>query len=396
MRLRLLLVSILAPLVLWAALPVLSQGEVTASTAQIQKKIDITRGKISTRKSKEKVLAQDITRYNRRIETLQERIDRIGNRQAAVQEDLDVQTAELAALQRDLRSERQRLIRLRLRLKEARVILAHRLRELYQADRPDIVSVVLNAHGFADLIERGQFLSRIQNQDQVVVTRVRIAQKEATATEARLQKLEGRQAAVTARIKARRDELDKLRRGVVSTRLVYDDAKSEKAGALQLVRGQRKDLEGDLHALEKEQAKVRAKLARASGSAPAGSFSGTGGPLSMPVRGVFTSPFGYRWGRLHAGVDIGASNGTPIYAADGGRVVLSGWTGGYGNYTCIQHTASMSTCYAHQSRYATSAGAQVKRGQLIGYVGNTGHSFGDHLHFEVRINGNPVDPAPYL
>jgi murein DD-endopeptidase MepM/ murein hydrolase activator NlpD len=396
MRLRLLLVSILAPLVLWAALPVLSQGEVTASTAQIQKKIDITRGKISTRKSKEKVLAQDITRYNRRIETLQERIDRIGNRQAAVQEDLDVQTAELAALQRDLRSERQRLIRLRLRLKEARVILAHRLRELYQADRPDIVSVVLNAHGFADLIERGQFLSRIQNQDQVVVTRVRIAQKEATATEARLQKLEGRQAAVTARIKARRDELDKLRRGVVSTRLVYDDAKSEKAGALQLVRGQRKDLEGNLHALEKEQAKVRAKLARASGSAPAGSFSGTGGPLSMPVRGVFTSPFGYRWGRLHAGVDIGAPNGTPIYAADGGRVVLSGWTGGYGNYTCIQHTASMSTCYAHQSRYATSAGAQVKRGQLIGYVGNTGHSFGDHLHFEVRINGNPVNPVPYL
>jgi murein DD-endopeptidase MepM/ murein hydrolase activator NlpD len=390
---RLLLVSILAPLLLWAALPVLSQG---ASPSEIQKKIDVTRGKISTRKSKEKVLAQDITRYNRRIETLQERIDRIGNRQAAVQEDLDVQSAELAELQRDLRSERQRLIRLRLRLKEARVVLGHRLRELYQADKPDIVTVVLNAHGFADLIERGQFLSRIQSQDQVVVTRVRRAQREATATEARLQKLEGRQAAVTARIKARRDELDRLKRGVVSTRLVYDEAKSEKAGALQFVRSQRKDLEGDLQALEKEQAKVWAKLAKAAGAPPAGGFTGSGGPLSMPVRGIFTSPFGYRWGRLHAGVDIGAPNGTPIYAADGGRVVLSGWTGGYGNYTCIQHTSSMSTCYAHQSRYATSTGATVKRGQLIGYVGNTGHSFGDHLHFEVRINGNPVNPVPYL
>ncbi len=393
MRLRLLLVSLLAPLVLWAALPVLSQG---ASPGEIQKKIDVTRGKISKRKSKEQVLVQDITRYNRRIETLQERIDRIGNRQAAVQEDLDVQAAELARLQRDLRRERARLTRLRLRLKEARVVLGHRLRELYQADRPDIVTVVLNAHGFADLIERGQFLSRIQNQDQVIVTRVRVAQRDAVATEARLRKLEGRQAAVTARIKARRDELDRLRRGVVSTKLVVDEAKSEKAGALQFVRSERKDLEGDLQALEKEQAKVKAKLAQAAGAPPSGGFTGSGGPLSMPVRGVFTSPFGYRWGRLHAGVDIGAPNGTPIYAADGGRVVLAGWTGGYGNYTCIQHTASMSTCYAHQSRYATSVGATVKRGQLIGYVGNTGHSFGDHLHFEVRINGNPVNPVPYL
>jgi len=123
------------------------------------------------------------------------------------------------------------------------------------------------------------------------------------------------------------------------------------------------------------------------------------GRLIFPVNGPITSPFGPRWGRLHAGIDIPAPDGTPIRAADAGTVVLLqpiAESGGYGNYTCIQHTASMSTCYAHQSRLGTSAGASVTQGQVMGYVGNTGHSFGAHLHFEVRINGTPVDPMAYL
>jgi len=102
-----------------------------------------------------------------------------------------------------------------------------------------------------------------------------------------------------------------------------------------------------------------------------------------------------RWGRLHAGVDIAVPAGTPIRAADSGRVVLQGVVGGYGNYTCISH-GSLSTCYAHQSRFASSQGANVSQGQVIGYVGCTGHCFGDHLHFETRVNGSPVDPMGYL
>ena len=121
--------------------------------------------------------------------------------------------------------------------------------------------------------------------------------------------------------------------------------------------------------------------------------------MIWPVNGTMSSPFGQRWGRLHAGIDISAGEGTPIHAADSGRVVLmqgTGASGGYGNYTCVQHTATMSTCYAHQSRFGTSVGASVGQGQVIGYVGNTGHSFGAHLHFEVRINGSPVNPMGYL
>jgi murein DD-endopeptidase MepM/ murein hydrolase activator NlpD len=99
---------------------------------------------------------------------------------------------------------------------------------------------------------------------------------------------------------------------------------------------------------------------------------------------------------LHAGIDIGVPSGTPIHAAASGTVVIAGWVSGYGNYTCIDHGGGLATCYAHQSSFATSVGAHVSQGQVIGYTGCTGHCFGPHLHFEVRINGTPVDPLGYL
>jgi murein DD-endopeptidase MepM/ murein hydrolase activator NlpD len=102
---------------------------------------------------------------------------------------------------------------------------------------------------------------------------------------------------------------------------------------------------------------------------------------------------------MHEGIDIGAAEGTPIRAAAAGTVVLiqsEASSGGYGNFTCVDHGSGLSTCYAHQSSIATSSGAHVGQGEVIGYVGNTGHSFGAHLHFEVRYNGAPVDPLGYL
>lgn len=399
MRLRLLLISVLAPLVLWASLPVLSSGQEpkARSAAQVQKKIEITRGKIGKRKGTERVLSRDITVYTDRIETLQERIDRYNRRQAVVQRDLDSQRARLTRIQGDLRSERRRLVRLKARLVEARGILSRRMVELYKADTPDLVTVVLNADGFADLVERGDFLERINEQDRTIVTLVKNAKKDATSTAARLDTLERRQQRTTDRITSRRNEIAEIKQAIIDTRVGKERTRAGKQAALSKVRVERKDLENHLEGLEKEQAKIEATLrGPAAMSPPSGGFKGSGGPLTMPTNGQFTSPFGPRWGRLHAGIDIAAPVGTPIYAADSGRVVLMGPTGGYGNYTCVQHTAAMSTCYAHQSAFGTSVGANVRRGQRIGSVGNTGNSTGPHLHFEVRINGSPVNPMGYL
>ena len=119
--------------------------------------------------------------------------------------------------------------------------------------------------------------------------------------------------------------------------------------------------------------------------------------MTFPCAGPITSGFGSRWGRLHAGIDIGAREGTPIVAARGGRVISAGWnSGGYGNLVVIDHGGGIATAYAHQSRIATSVGASVSAGQVIGYVGNTGASQGAHLHFEVRVNGRAVNPMGYL
>jgi hypothetical protein len=110
-----------------------------------------------------------------------------------------------------------------------------------------------------------------------------------------------------------------------------------------------------------------------------------------------TSEYGPRWGRMHRGIDQGASTGTPIGASKAGTVIFAGWQGGYGNLTLIDHHDGVVTAYAHQSRFAVSAGhLRGLQGQTIGYVGNTGNSTGPHLHFETRVNGNAVNPRQYL
>jgi murein DD-endopeptidase MepM/ murein hydrolase activator NlpD len=155
--------------------------------------------------------------------------------------------------------------------------------------------------------------------------------------------------------------------------------------------------EGEISALEKEQSAVRAVIddsADPSGSAP--------GALVRPVPGAISSGFGprvhpiYGTVKMHNGVDMNAAQSDPIHAAASGRVILAGVKGGYGNTVMIDHGGGMVTLYAHQSRMAVAVGATVSAGETIGYVGSTGTSTAPHLHFEVRINGSPVNPVTYL
>ncbi|MDP9386296.1 MAG: peptidoglycan DD-metalloendopeptidase family protein [Actinomycetota bacterium] len=394
MRLKLLLATLVIPLALWALLP-LGSSAAPSRQAEISKKIDAKRAAIDKRKGRERVLSSTIAGYSRRIGRLQGDISVLQARQAKIQGDLDAKRAELARIQARLRAERARLVRLRVRLAEARAALSERLVALFKADKPDVVTVVLEAEGFADLLSRTEFMQRVSEQDARILDVVRRAKADATATAKRLDRLEERGQKVAAVIMARRDEVAAVKGQLVERRDAYAAVRSDKQSSLATVRESRQNLEGDLAALEKEQAKIQAALQAAAGGPSAGPIRQGSGALSYPVNGPIVSPFGPRWGRLHAGIDIAVPAGTPIRAADSGKVVLLGWTGGYGNYTCISH-GSLSTCYAHQSRYATSQGANVSKGQVIGYIGCTGSCFGDHLHFETRVNGSPVDPMGYL
>ncbi len=121
------------------------------------------------------------------------------------------------------------------------------------------------------------------------------------------------------------------------------------------------------------------------------------GVFKMPVSGRLSSGFGARWGTVHKGIDIAAPAGTPVYAADGGVVTFAGWnSGGYGYLVKISHENGKETYYAHNSKVAVSAGERVYQGQLVSYVGSTGDSTGNHLHFEVREGGVAHNPFDYL
>ena len=386
-QVRLIIAVAAIPIALWLFVPVVSNGQ------QLQRKIEQKRKQIDSKKKRERVLTGTIEGYSRRIRVLERDITTLRTRQATIEADLGRKRAELATIQRDLRSERARITRLRARLVEARAALSERLVYLFKADEPDVVTVVLESEGFADLLQRTSFMQRVSQQDARIIDRARDAKADAEAAEKRLDKSEARQREVTAIVARRREEVAAIKARLVERSSQYRDVRSSKRDALVETRTDRKRLEGHLAALEKEEARVRARLA---GNVAPGPIRRGSGALIWPISGAFTSPFGMRWGRLHAGVDLAAPQGTPIRAADSGTVVLAGWTGGYGNYTCVAHGGALTTCYAHQSRYGTSVGARVSQGQVIGYVGNTGHSFGAHLHFEVRINGRPVDPMDYL
>ncbi len=120
--------------------------------------------------------------------------------------------------------------------------------------------------------------------------------------------------------------------------------------------------------------------------------------LSRPVSGRISSRYGRRWGTTHKGLDIAAPKGTPIYAAGSGKITTSsyGWNGGYGNYVVIDHGSGVTTAYGHCSSLVAKYGQKVNKGDLIAYVGNTGDSQGNHLHFEIRVNGIAQNPQNYL
>ena len=361
-------------------------------SAPLSDRIDQKQAEIDRAKEKEGVLSTTIQGYSNRIDNLEGQIQAVQSRLDRAQASLDRQKNELLEVRDRLEVARDRLARLRSELVTARRLLAQRLVEIYKSDTPDALTVVLESDGFADLLERTSFLERISDQDREITDRVRGLRDQAQDQATELADLEEREQLAAERILRERDQIASAQGQLVSSRDQLASARADKRGALAQVRTEKNEAMEDLASLQAEQARVAGALQSSPGPIKQGS-----GQLIWPLNGPVTGVFGEsRPGHMHAGIDIAVPEGTPIRAADSGRVALMGSVGGYGNYTCVQHTASMSTCYAHQSSFATSNGASVSQGQVIGYSGNTGNSTGPHLHFEVRINGNPVDPMGYL
>ncbi len=357
-------------------------------------KLSALQARIAAARATEARLTTQISDVTAEIRALEGKVGDVSQRLSVLERDLALHQRRLDRLNELFAFETERLTFLRKQYATVLRELNLRMIDLYETRDPTLVEVILESSSFQDALDQIHYLQAIARQDNRIAAEVAVARDEVRVARERTKKVRARVHAETQVVAVRTQQQRGVRDRLLASQSRLSNRRSKQKSALASTREQEKIWISEANALAAEDAAIRGQLAAAQGGATDTVPSSQG--LIWPVSGPVTSPFGYRWGRLHAGIDIGVPYGTPIHAAASGTVVLAGWTGGYGNYTCIDHGGGLATCYAHQSSFAVSGGAQVAQGQVIGYVGNTGHSFGPHLHFEVRINGTPVDPLGYL
>ena len=243
-------------------------------SAPLSDRIDQKRDQIAEAKQKEGVLTTTIQGFSNRIDGLQGEIQATQERLDRAQSSLERQKDELLEVRDRLEVARDRLARLRDELVTARRLLAARLVEIYKSDTPDALTVVLEADGFGDLLERTEFLERISDQDREITDRVRGLRDQAQDQAVQLAKLEQREQLAAERILRERDQIASAQNQLVSSRDQLASARADKRGALASVRDQRGVLEDDLASLEAEQARVAAALQGAPAPGPIKQGSG--------------------------------------------------------------------------------------------------------------------------
>jgi murein DD-endopeptidase MepM/ murein hydrolase activator NlpD len=374
----------------------------TASPAQdLQSKLEGRQSRLEHVQHRKGVLTTTISHYRDQIDRLTEEVAAIRTREAAVRARLDAKQAQLDRAAAQLDTAKGRLDRLRAHLKTALTALRGRLVAMYEAGSPDLASVIVGSASLSEVAARTEFLDRIHGMDEAVAGRVRDLRDAVRAIVTRLRDAKDRIESARDAIAAEKEALTCARTALQGHQSDLVRARHGREAALERIGEQEEELDGSVAAI---QGKIAAQLA-ATGSMPlpAGPIKGGGGSLIWPVDGPVVSGFGPRTieghYEYHPGIDIAVPEGTPIRAAAAGTVIFTepeASSGGYGNYTCIDHGGGLSTCYAHQSSFAVTAGQSVSQGEVIGYSGCTGYCLGPHVHFEVRINGSVTDPMGYL
>ena len=331
-----------------------------------------------------------------------------------IEEQLRQATAELGtikeqrvAVENDITLNERQLAEAQKRLEGRESVFYKRVRDIYINGRLSYLDVVIGSKDFSDFANRLEVLKRIIDSDITLINEIK---KERADIEAHKQKLEADRAKLVELEKSALAKQAEIEQKKAERNVVLQKAQNDRATAMQAIE-ELNASSAQVSAMLKERQAARAAAAVAAAAAATQSSGGQGasdnwvqgtGQLGWPVSGEITSPYGYRvhpiWGTTiyHSGIDIGVDEGTPVHAADGGVVVWSGWMGGYGYAVVIDHGNGLSTLYGHNSELAVDEGQSVAKGQVISYAGSTGNSTGPHVHFEVRVNGDPVDPMGYL
>lgn len=377
-----------------------SRSDLSDRLSNVRSELQTIREKIEKAANARKAAQGDIAALDKSIAQAEDAVDEADAAHAAAAEKLAALQEQLAQVAADLAGKREELAQTESDLLAEQRILDNRLVNVYKAGGGVVyLEAVFASESLAELVGRMTLLADLVRQDNAILSQIKslrgrvAAQKLALEEEqARIAALEEEQAALTTR----------LAEAAERCRVALEELETARAAKKKVLAAAEKDeaawrrQESELQAESKRIAEML-KAASTPKTAKTGS-----GVLSWPLVGEVTSGFGYRVHpifnvrRLHTGIDIDGDTGDPIKAAAGGTVVSAGWQGGYGKCVIVVHSGGLATLYGHMSQIKVSAGQSVKKGQVIGKVGSTGYSTGPHLHFEVRVNGDCVDPMKYL
>jgi murein DD-endopeptidase MepM/ murein hydrolase activator NlpD len=357
-----------------------------SQASDLQRLIQKTRQEIFQKKKKERSVLGNLQKEQQNLNRLERNYDQIKSKLDEVQDQYSLSRKELRGLQNDLRTlEENRGAR--------QAKLNQRLVAIYKYGPRPYLEILFEARDFADFVSKYTTVAYIVKHDLNALDEL----QEAKAAVAEQQQ----------QVQAKTKQVESEFKKVASLKEKVSREQDKIAYKVKVTKQELNEIQSDRVRLEKalaEYEETSRQLEReirqdqsASGKEGLGS-----GRMIWPVRGRLSSPFGYRYHpvlksrRLHNGQDIAVPTGTPVAAADSGVVLVSGWKGGYGYFVAIDHGKGISTGYGHNSRLLVAVGERVTKGQTIALSGSTGLSTGPHVHFEVRINGVPVNPRPYL
>jgi murein DD-endopeptidase MepM/ murein hydrolase activator NlpD len=380
---------------LFALLVVTPAAAETSSTKKqrIDQRIESLNDKIAVARAKERSLHAQIASVNAKIRDLESEVGGVSNDLELLERDLALQQEKLEKITALWKLQTEKLNLLRAQHAEAVDRVSDRLVAIYESGNVTTVDVLLNSASFSELVSRLEFIRDLTEQDKRIAESVGRAKQQMAVQQKRTTISRRKIQVVTRAVAVRTAQTRLVRERLLVREHALAGARSQKQQTLAAVEESKKDYLNEVNSLLAVSASLASRIQSSqSGSTVQPSSSGFIWPVSGPV----TSPFGWRWGRMHEGIDIAVPYGTPVHAAAAGQVIYAGWMGGYGNLVVIDHGGGMATAYGHNTSIVVGVGSSVSQGQVVAYSGSTGHSTGPHVHFEVRVNGTPVDPMGYL
>lgn len=337
---------------------------------------------------KKDAIENKIEKIEDQKDSIESQIGKINDQIFSVQISLNSINGKLIDNEEKIRSINQEINALNKKVEEQTKLLETRLKVYYENGSITYLDILLNSGSFAELMSRVDLVKQIIGYDQSVLNDMENAKKEMNIKKGELE--------------AVKSEIVKSKQEYESIKKQHTDAKEKKKQLMDKLTAEQRKIEKEYEELEESSNKIAQEIQKAQGKTKSTPYAG--GAMGWPTPGYYnvTSPFGMRFhpilksNKMHTGIDIGAPSGVSVAAANGGTIITSSYISGYGYTVIIDHGGGISTLYAHNSSLLASVGQKVKRGQTIAKVGSTGNSTGPHCHFEVRVNGSPVNPMSYL